>query len=72
MLWPTPTANQETSIRRLTPRLCKFFKIAIYYELKTQTQMCIAIEDVEIANHRWMINPAFIAWLMGYDVEWVD
>jgi site-specific DNA-cytosine methylase len=69
-LWPTPTANQETSIRRLTSRLCKFFKIAIYYEIKTRTQMCIVIQDVEFANHRWMINPAFVAWMMGYELDW--
>jgi C-5 cytosine-specific DNA methylase len=70
--WPTPTASQDNQARTLTTRTAQFFKIAIFYERDTRTYMNMTLDEVGFADRKWMINPAFVAYIMGYPIDWTS
>jgi site-specific DNA-cytosine methylase len=71
-VWPTPTALQSNQARKLTFRMSGFFKIAIFYEIETIRYMGLTPSNIEYADRSWSINPAFVSYIMGYDIDWVN
>ena len=69
--WPTPTAQKWHQYRTLSERSTRMLSNAIFYEELTIKQLeGVSFKEKPILDKKFVINPSFIAWLMGYPVTW--
>lgn len=70
--WGTPTVSVQQPYRTLTSRGAKMLPTQLYYEMKSLQYVGTFEKDISIddIDKRWLINPHFIEWLMGYPINW--
>ena len=69
--WPTPTAQKWNQYRYLSDRSTRVLSNAIFYEEKTIQQTdAMSVSRRPYMDKEYVINPSFVAWLMGYPISW--
>ena len=63
--WPTPVSQNWRQCRFLSSRTCKTLANQIFYDAETSRSLGIETPR-NMMSIDWMINPAFVEYLMGY------
>lgn len=66
--WMTPVESNWRQYRVLTPRSCWLLSNQIYYS--TTTREADPTVPIHMRSHHYDINPHFIEYLMGYQMDW--
>lgn len=71
--WPTPNASHWYQYRSLTLRSTRMLSNCIFYERQTAQEAMSRHSSCDPNNldKCWMVNPSFVAWLMGYPDRWL-
>ena len=70
-LWATVVASTQRPCQKLTERCCKNLPTQLFHDVETKAYLKTQGEkNTVIANKRWIVNPRFLEWMMGYPADY--